>query len=189
MTYRGRLAPTPTGDMHVGHARTYVTAWERATAAGGALVLRIEDLDPLRCRAEYAARTIEDLEWLGIRWSEGPHFQSRRRPVFEATWRALRDAGVVYPSTVSRREVRDAAHDAQQHNADERQEPAGAEKAKDSTHRSALPPQNHLDASVLVAALYGRVGCHGIGIRMALCGDAARIAQRTDNDRASRLGA
>ena len=96
--------------MHVGHARTYVTAWERARAAGGALVLRIEDLDPLRCRAEYTARTIEDLEWLGIGWSEGPCFQSRRRAVFEATWRTLRDAGVVYPSTVSRRELRDAAH-------------------------------------------------------------------------------
>ncbi|HEU4629287.1 MAG TPA: tRNA glutamyl-Q(34) synthetase GluQRS [Gemmatimonadaceae bacterium] len=110
MTYRGRIAPTPTGDMHVGHAHTFVSAWRRAAAAGGALVLRIEDLDPLRCRAEYAARAIEDLTWLGVRWSEGPHWQSRRRAHHEAVWRALRDAGVVYPSTVSRRELRDAAH-------------------------------------------------------------------------------
>ena len=110
MSYRGRIAPTPTGDMHVGHARTFVTAWRRAVDVGGAVVLRIEDLDRLRCRPEWTARAIEDLAWLGVRWSEGPVLQSRRRPVYEAAWRALRDAGVVYPSLVSRREARDAAH-------------------------------------------------------------------------------
>jgi glutamyl-tRNA synthetase len=108
--YRGRLAPTPTGDLHVGHARTFVAAWRRAVDAGGTLVLRIEDLDPLRCRAEYTARAIDDLTWLGVRWTEGPHHQSQRRAVYEAAWRALRDAGVIYPSHVSRREMRDAAH-------------------------------------------------------------------------------
>jgi glutamyl-tRNA synthetase len=121
MTYRGRIAPTPTGDMHLGHARTYAAAWRRAAAAGGALVLRIEDLDPLRCRAEYTARTIEDLEWLGLAWTEGPAYQSRRRDVFVEAWRTLRDAGVVYPSTVSRRELRDAAH--APHDDDEGAEP------------------------------------------------------------------
>jgi glutamyl-tRNA synthetase len=110
VSYRGRIAPTPTGDMHVGHARTFVAAAERATRAGGALVLRIEDLDPLRCRDEYTAHAIDDLAWLGVRWTEGPVYQSRRRAVYEAAWRALRDAGLVYPSRVSRRELRDAAH-------------------------------------------------------------------------------
>jgi glutamyl-tRNA synthetase len=110
VTYRGRIAPTPTGDMHAGHARTFVAAWRRAEDAGGELVLRIEDLDPLRCRADYAVRAIEDLAWLGVRWTDGPHYQSRRRAVYEAAWRALRDAGLVYPSHVSRRELRDAAH-------------------------------------------------------------------------------
>jgi glutamyl-tRNA synthetase len=110
MTYRGRIAPTPTGDLHVGHARTFVSAWCRAADAGGSVVLRIEDLDPLRCRPEWSERTIEELTWLGVRWSEGPHHQSRRRAVYEAAWRALRDAGLVYPCHVSRREVRDAAH-------------------------------------------------------------------------------
>ena len=108
--YRGRIAPTPTGDLHVGHARTFVYAARRAESAGGALVLRIEDLDPLRCRPQWTERTIEDLTWLGVRWSEGPFYQSRRRDVFEAAWRALRDGGHVYPCTVSRREIRDAAH-------------------------------------------------------------------------------
>jgi glutamyl-tRNA synthetase len=110
MTYRGRIAPTPTGDMHAGHARTFVAAWRRARDAGGAVVLRVEDLDPLRCRPEWAARAIEDLAWLGVTWDEGPVFQSARRAVYEGAWRALRDAGLVYPSAVSRKEARDAAH-------------------------------------------------------------------------------
>jgi glutamyl-tRNA synthetase len=110
MPYRGRIAPTPTGDMHVGHARTFVTAWRRAVAAGGSAVLRVEDLDPLRCRPEWAARAIEDLTWLGVRWDGEPAYQSARRAVYDAAWRALRDAGHVYPSEVSRKEVRDAAH-------------------------------------------------------------------------------
>jgi glutamyl/glutaminyl-tRNA synthetase len=108
--YRGRIAPTPTGDMHAGHARTFLAAWRRAREANGALVLRIEDLDPLRCRPEYSRHAIEDLEWLGINWTEGPVHQSQRRPVYESVWRRLRDAGVIYPSTVSRKELRDAAH-------------------------------------------------------------------------------
>lgn len=109
-SYRGRIAPTPTGDMHVGHARTFMAAWQRATEAKGSIVLRIEDLDPLRCRSDYAERAIDDLAWLGARWNEGPVFQSRRRPVYEDAWRRLRDAGVIYPSDVSRKELRDAAH-------------------------------------------------------------------------------
>jgi glutamyl-tRNA synthetase len=110
MTYRGRIAPTPTGDIHLGHARTFHAAWRRAVDAGGTVVLRIEDLDPLRCRAEYAAHAIEDLQWLGVRWEEGPLFQSARRAVFVDAWRALRDAGAIYPSELSRRELRDVAH-------------------------------------------------------------------------------
>lgn len=96
--------------MHVGHALTFVAAYRRAVDAGGQIVLRIEDLDPLRCRPAWTARALEDLEWLRIRWSEGPHYQSKRRDIFVAAWRALRDSGAIYPSTVSRREVRDAAH-------------------------------------------------------------------------------
>jgi glutamyl-tRNA synthetase len=108
--YRGRIAPTPTGDMHVGHARTFVTAWRRALDMGGEMVLRMEDLDPLRCRAEYTVRAIEDLAWLGVKWSEGPVYQSARRGIYEAAWGTLRDAGFIYPSAISRKELRDAAH-------------------------------------------------------------------------------
>jgi glutamyl/glutaminyl-tRNA synthetase len=110
LSYRGRIAPTPTGDMHAGHARTFMTAWQRARDARGSIVLRIEDLDTLRCKPEWTTRAIEDLTWLGITWDEGPVLQSTRRPVYEDAWRRLRDAGAIYPSAVSRKELRDAAH-------------------------------------------------------------------------------
>lgn len=96
--------------MHVGHARTFHAAWRRAMDAGGELVLRIEDLDPLRCRAEYTQQMLEDFAWLGFTWTEGPFHQSERREVYLEAWRRLRDGGFIYPSTVSRKEVRDAAH-------------------------------------------------------------------------------
>jgi len=108
--YRGRLAPTPTGELHLGHARTFHAAWRRAREAGGALVLRIEDLDPLRCRPEYTRQLLEDLRWMELDWDEGPVYQSARRAVYLDTWRRLRDTGLVYPSHVTRKDVRDAAH-------------------------------------------------------------------------------
>jgi len=71
-TYRGRLAPSPTGYLHVGHARTFYRAWQRAREAGGVLIMRMEDLDPDRCRPEYRNAALEDLRWLGLDWDEGP---------------------------------------------------------------------------------------------------------------------
>jgi len=109
-SYRGRLAPTPTGELHLGHARTFHAAWRRAADANGALVLRVEDLDPLRCRAEYVQQMLDDFAWMGLEWTEGPLFQSARTELYVDAWRRLRDAGVIYPSRVSRKEVRDAAH-------------------------------------------------------------------------------
>ena len=85
-------------------------AWRRAREANGSIVLRVEDLDPLRCKPEWTDRMIDDLTWLGVDWDEGPVFQSQRRAVYESAWRRLRDAGWIYPSTVSRKELRDAAH-------------------------------------------------------------------------------
>lgn len=111
--YRGRIAPSPTGLLHVGHARTFWTAYERARAAGGTLILRNEDLDPQRSRPEYAAAMLEDLHWLGIRWDEGPdvggpcapYAQSRRRAVYVDAWRRLLAGGWLYPCRCSRREL------------------------------------------------------------------------------------
>lgn len=116
-SYRGRLAPSPTGLLHLGHARTFWTAGQRAVAHSGTLILRNEDLDPQRSRAEYVRAMIEDLCWLGIRWSEGPgcggpygpYSQSERREHYLRAWRRLRDAGFIYPCTCSRRDLAQAA--------------------------------------------------------------------------------
>lgn len=114
--YRGRLAPSPTGYLHVGHARTFWTAWQRARDAGGVLILRMEDLDPDRSRAEYADAAIEDLRWMGIRWQEGPdkggpfapYRQSRRKLVYLAAWRTLLRGGHLYPCNCSRKDLESA---------------------------------------------------------------------------------
>ena len=115
MPLRGRLAPTPTGLLHVGHARTFALAAERAAGAG--LVMRIEDLDRERCRAEFTAAALDDLRWLGLEWTEGPdvggphapYEQSRRSVWFLDVWRRLEAAGAIYPSPHSRRDVEEAA--------------------------------------------------------------------------------
>jgi glutamyl/glutaminyl-tRNA synthetase len=111
--YRGRLAPSPTGFLHVGHARTFWTALERAVAAGGALVLRNEDLDASRSRAEFVAAMLEDLRWFGFQWQEGPdcggafapYSQSERHDFYRAGFEALRRRGLVYPCYCSRQDV------------------------------------------------------------------------------------
>jgi glutamyl-tRNA synthetase len=115
--YRGRLAPSPTGLLHLGHARTFWIAAKRAQERGGVLVLRNEDLDPQRCRPEFAAAMYEDLRWLGIRWSEGPdcggpyapYSQSERRSFYLEAWQRLRASGVIYPCSCSRKELQAAA--------------------------------------------------------------------------------
>ena len=70
-TYRGRLAPSPTGYLHLGHARTFWVAWQRARAAHGKLIFRNEDLDYQRCKPEFVQAMYEDLHWLGLDWDEG----------------------------------------------------------------------------------------------------------------------
>ncbi len=108
-SYVGRLAPTPTGLLHAGHARTFHAAWRRAREANGTICLRVEDLDPERCKAEFTDCMLEDLSWLGLDWDEGPVFQSRRKQLFHRMWSRLKECGWIYPSTVSRKEIRNVA--------------------------------------------------------------------------------
>lgn len=103
--YRGRLAPSPTGYLHVGHAVTFWRAQERSRARNGKLFLRIEDLDRDRCRPEFRTAILEDLEWFGFRWEAEPVLQSERRPLYLAAWKQLRDRGLIYPCTCTRRDV------------------------------------------------------------------------------------
>lgn len=116
-SYRGRLAPTPTGFLHLGHAATFWRAFVRCRAVGGTLIWRTEDLDPHRCKAEFAEAAMEDLRWLGITWQEGPaeggpvapYCQSERKAHYRAAWRILRDGGWIYPCPRSRKDVAGAA--------------------------------------------------------------------------------
>jgi glutamyl-tRNA synthetase len=115
--YRGRLAPSPTGLLHLGHARTFWIAARRAAERGGQLILRNEDLDRQRCRAEFVSAMLDDLHWLGIEWTEGPdcggpfgpYTQSERRKWYLDAWKKLRDSGFIYPCTCSRKDVTQAA--------------------------------------------------------------------------------
>lgn len=111
--YRGRIAPSPTGWLHAGHARTFWTAYTRAREANGTLILRNEDLDPQRSKAEFADAMLEDLNWLGIHWQEGPdvggtfgpYAQSERREFYTRVWKQLLERGFLYPCSCSRREL------------------------------------------------------------------------------------
>jgi glutamyl-tRNA synthetase len=111
--YRGRIAPSPTGHLHLGHARTFWTAQQRAEAAGGTLNLRNDDLDGPRCRAEFTSAALEDLRWFGFRWQEGPdiggpfapYTQSERMPHYIESFERLRTSGLIYPCNCSRQDV------------------------------------------------------------------------------------
>jgi glutamyl-tRNA synthetase len=115
--YRGRLAPSPTGFLHLGHAMTFWRAQERSREKGGTLVLRIEDLDRDRCRPEFREAIADDLRWFGLEWDEGPevggdfgpYLQSERRHHYFAALEKLRAGGFIYPCTCSRRDVLNAA--------------------------------------------------------------------------------
>ncbi len=115
-TYRGRLAPSPTGWLHLGHARTFWTAQERARANGGVLILRNEDLDSTRQQMEFAGAMLEDLRWFGFEWSEGPdvggkfapYNQSERMDFYRAALEKLRTGNFIYPCTCSRKDIRAA---------------------------------------------------------------------------------
>jgi glutamyl/glutaminyl-tRNA synthetase len=115
--YRGRLAPSPTGLLHVGHARTFWTAAQRAIDHHGTLILRNEDLDPQRSRAGFVRAMMEDLQWLGVRWSEGPdcgggygpYSQSERGTHYLEAWKRLREGGFLYPCICSRKDLAQSA--------------------------------------------------------------------------------
>lgn len=115
--YRGRIAPTPTGYLHLGHWSTFRLAWERARTADGAVVYRNEDIDPQRCRSEFAAAAIEDLRWAGLDWDEGPdvggsfepYDQSARTVRFRKIFEQLKTSGHLFPCRCSRRDVAEAA--------------------------------------------------------------------------------
>ena len=114
---RGRLAPSPTGALHLGNARTFLLAWLQVRSVGGAVVLRVEDLDGPRVKKWAFRQTLEDLEWLGLDWDEGPgkggdlgpYVQGERLDSYEGILERLGAMGLVYPCVCTRKEAALAA--------------------------------------------------------------------------------
>jgi glutamyl-tRNA synthetase len=105
VTVRTRFAPSPTGDLHLGGAWTALASWVLARQAGGAFVLRVEDLDAPRVVAGSEASIVEDLRWLGLDWDEGPIRQSGRAGNYEEAIARLAAQGLTYPCDCSRAEI------------------------------------------------------------------------------------
>ena len=115
--HRGRYAPSPTGEIHLGNASTALLAWLSTRAAAGTFVMRVEDLDRHRVRPGLSERILADLDWLGLDWDEGPdrggphapYDQSVRLTGYREAFRTLRERGLVYPCFCSRRDIAAAA--------------------------------------------------------------------------------
>jgi len=104
-TPTGRLAPSPTGALHLGHARTFLLAWWHARARGGRVLLRIEDLDKTRLRPGMVEQCLRDLEWLGLDWDGAPLLQSADTGAMTRAVRDLVERGAAYPCTCSRKDI------------------------------------------------------------------------------------
>lgn len=119
MVFTTRFAPSPTGYLHVGHAFSALTAFDAAQAAGGRFLLRLEDLDRVRCRPEYEAAIYEDLSWLGLSWEAPVRRQSQHIGEYEAALTSLIERGLVYRCFRTRKEVADAIASAPHERAEE----------------------------------------------------------------------
>ena len=100
----GRFAPSPSGRMHLGNLWSCLLAWLAARSGGGGMVLRLEDLDPDRCRPEYCDQIMRDLEWLGLDWDGAPVYQSRRTEIYQQAFQRLKQQALIYPCFCTRAE-------------------------------------------------------------------------------------
>ncbi len=100
----GRFAPSPSGRMHLGNLWSCLLAWLSARSEGGSMVLRLEDLDPDRCRQEYCDQVMRDLEWFGLDWDNQPVYQSQRTEIYEQAFQVLEKQGLIYPCYCNRAE-------------------------------------------------------------------------------------
>ena len=107
--WTGRLAPSPTGRLHIGNAYAALAAWLSARSRGGRLVLRIEDIDRQRCKPGADTAVMEDLRWLGLDWDGDVIWQSARGDLYDLALAALQRKGLIYPCFCSRGQLRAAS--------------------------------------------------------------------------------
>ena len=100
-----RFAPSPTGHLHLGHAFSALFAWRRAREAGGRFLLRLEDIDPARCRPEFAAAILQDLAWLGMDWDGEVRVQSQHLAEYQTALDTLSRRGLLYPCFCTRADI------------------------------------------------------------------------------------
>lgn len=132
MTVRVRLAPSPTGNLHIGTARTAVFNWLFARRQGGVFVLRVEDTDQERSRPEFEQNILEGLRWLGLNWDEGPFYQSQRLDLYRQAIQTLLDQKLAYRCYVSSQELEELR---------DRQKAQGKAPRYDNRHRDLTPEQ------------------------------------------------
>ena len=157
MEHVERFAPSPNGLLHLGHAFSALTAWDAARAAGGRFLVRIEDIDRARARAEFEEAIFADLAWLGIVWERPVLRQSERLPAYAAALDRLRAAGLLYRCACTRRDIANALA-APQEGADIAPGPDGP--AYPGTCRKRPPPEGapaawRLDMAAAIAHLGG----------------------------------
>lgn len=100
-----RFAPSPTGELHLGHAASALFAFDKASEAGGSFLLRIEDIDPVRCRPDFIPPIFEDLHWLGLSWPELVRVQSEHMEDYKNALQKLDERGLIYPCFCTRKEI------------------------------------------------------------------------------------
>ena len=106
--YRTRLAPTPSGHLHMGNGRSFWLTAQRTKEMHGELLLRIEDLDQARCNPESVQSLLDDFKWMNISWDGEVVYQSQRQALYLAAWQKLKKAGVIYPCDKSRKDIANA---------------------------------------------------------------------------------
>jgi glutamyl-queuosine tRNA(Asp) synthetase len=136
--YIGRVAPSPTGLLHLGHAATFWTAYQRAQAAEGKLLLRIEDLDRDRSKPHFTEAILEDITWLGISWHPPVLYQSQRLTHYREALDQLLITGQIYPCHCSRKDLAAMMHAPHEDTDDEPVYPGICRPARDAHQREAL---------------------------------------------------
>lgn len=136
----GRLAPSPSGRLHLGHARTFALAWAHSRSQAGRMVLRLEDLDQSRCRPAHVDRLLRDLTWLGLDWDDAPVYQSQRLEALREAAARLERSGEAYRCTCRRVDLEQAVQ-APQRGVSEQRYPGTCRPRVSSSpsHGAALP--------------------------------------------------